>query len=183
MVSDQCRAGVHDRERILRVLGHLSPELRAIGLVILGADGLLADRRIDGDIQHGLGHLLGVGAARLGDRRGQDLHADIAGDRPGGGVLLLRVGTQPRDVLLVRGWSVPVESVVGVRPDAERIVVAHGLGGFDRPSFARAKEVAVERLEIFSALACLAKVTKWPPHRLLNTASGFLDNWALMKGE
>ena len=101
------------------------------------------------DVEHRLGDLVGVGAARLGDRRGQDLHADIARDRPGRGMLLLRVGAQTRDVFLVRRRStVPVERVVGVGPDAERIVVAHGLGGLDRSGFAGAEEVVAERLEI-----------------------------------
>src|SRR5262252_8497207 len=45
------RDGLHDRERVLRVLHGLAVELAAVGLVILLADGQLAGRRVDAQSQ------------------------------------------------------------------------------------------------------------------------------------
>ena len=86
------------------------------------------------------------------------------------------------EFLMLRRSVVPLEHVVGVAPDPERIVVADRLGGLDGAGFAAGDEVVLDRGEIAERLACLMKVTKWPPQSELKTASGFLESWALMNG-
>src|SRR5438552_2139527 len=104
------RDRLHDRERIFRVLHHLPVELTAIGLVVLLADRLLADRRVDGEADERLRDLLGFGAVRLLDRLREELHAEVALDRPRRGIFVLRVLRQALDPLPVRRRPVlPVE--------------------------------------------------------------------------
>src|SRR5919197_1631535 len=72
----------HDWERVLWIFDRLPIELTAIRLVILLTDRLRADRGFDRQPEQRLGHLVGVRAVGLLDRLGQELHADVALDRP-----------------------------------------------------------------------------------------------------
>src|SRR5713101_712416 len=102
--------GLHDREGVFRVFHRLPVELAAVRLMILLANRLLADGRVDGQPEESLGDLVGVGASGLLDRLGQEGHADIALDGPRRRVFVLQVLREARGVVLVRaGIVLPVE--------------------------------------------------------------------------
>src|SRR5205807_5196963 len=66
---------LQDRERILRILHRLAVKLAAVRLVIFLSNSLLPDRGVDGEPEQRLRHLVRVGAARLLDALGEELHA------------------------------------------------------------------------------------------------------------
>src|SRR6185295_11038402 len=101
--------GLDDREREPRILDGLPVELATVGLVIFFSDSLLPDRRVDGEAQQRLRHLVRVGAARLLDGLREELHAGVALDRPRGRVLVLQVLGELLGVLAVRSGNSPVE--------------------------------------------------------------------------
>src|SRR6266511_1065987 len=70
-------------------------------------------------------------------------------------MLLLRIGLHARDVVLVRWRRVlPIESIISVAPDADRIIRTHRARGFDRGTLPGRDEIVIQRLEIFQRL-CL----------------------------
>src|ERR1700754_1971821 len=78
-------------------------------------------------------------------------------------MLLVGIFLQAVDEFLVLLRSfVPVEYVVGVAPDPQRIVVADRLGGFDRACFAARDEVEFYRVEIAQRLRLLDESDKMP---------------------
>src|SRR2546427_7248863 len=76
------RGRLHHGEADRGVQRHLAVELTTVGLMVLLPERLPADRRVDGEAEQGLRHLLAVGAAGLLDRLDQELHAGVALDRP-----------------------------------------------------------------------------------------------------
>src|SRR5690349_24005809 len=50
---------LHHGEWIFRIGYGFAPDLAAVGLVVLAVHGLLADRRVDGEVQQGLGNFVG----------------------------------------------------------------------------------------------------------------------------
>src|SRR5579872_5660910 len=76
-----------DRERVLRVLDHLAPELAGLGLMGLRVEGPLAHRRVEGEPLERLGDLVGVRAAGLLDALDQGGDRLVAHDRPARAVL------------------------------------------------------------------------------------------------
>ena len=131
--------------------------------MVLGAKRLFTDRGVDGKVEQGLRNLVAVRAPGLLDALGKHLHRNIAGDRPRGGVLLLGIGLQPLDIVLVRRRSVrPVVDVVGVSPDPDRIFGAHRSCRFDRGRLAGADEVVLDGIEIAERLGLLGEGEEVP---------------------
>ncbi len=114
-------------------------------------------RRVDGEAEQRLGHLLGVRAIGLLHGLGEERHADIALDRPRRRVLLLGVLGEAVRVVPVGGRVPPVEGVVGIAPDADGIVLAHGLGGLGRARLAHADEVVLDGVEVAEGLGLLGE--------------------------
>src|SRR5574342_1041812 len=144
---------LHDREGILWILRCFAVDLRTIGLMIFFPNGELAVGRVDGESKERFRHLVRLDAAGFLDRLGQSLHADITLDGPGGGVLVLQVLADPGHVLPVGGRTLgPVEGVVGIAPDADGIIRAHGLRGLGGAGLAGAEEVVLDGLEVAEGL-------------------------------
>src|SRR5271165_56160 len=153
-VHEGCRVDVfrvlNNRERMGRLLDHLAPELAAFGLVRFGVEGTLADRRIKAEAEQRLGNLVRVGAARLFDPLDDRLDGDVAHDRPARTVFGLGERLQMVDIRLVLGRLVagPDDRIIGVRPDAVRVVGSERQGLVDRSDLSAVSQPVLDRFEI-----------------------------------
>ena len=63
-------------------------------------------------------------------------------------MVVLQEGGQPLRIVAVRRRYVPVEGVVGVPPDADRVILAHRLGRLGGTGFADRHHVVLHGVEV-----------------------------------